>query len=180
MEDIRLRQVLVKLEASQIQATLIKAGLYLTGFELLRYDVVNRTKDFFLVGFQEKGFTHSPEYDQKVRTLDSDIFVASAKWLVTVGAVTADQAEELAEIRRHRNEIAHELPKLLVDPSFHLSPALLERCRYFVDLLGRFWGSIEADTSPDFAEGEIDYEGIKSGSALLMDLIWDAAHGPAA
>jgi len=177
MDDIRLRQVLTKLEVSAIQGTLVRAGLYLAGFELLRSDVVSRTKDFFLAGFDERGLTYSPEYE-KVRALDADIYVASAKWLVTVGAVTAAQTEELVQIRRHRNEIAHELPKLLVDPAFHLSPALLERCRYFVDLLGRFWGGVEADTSPDFADGEIDYESIKSGSSLLMDLIWAAVHEP--
>src|SRR5688572_21629831 len=112
MDDIRLRQVLTKLEVSAIQGTLVRAGLYLAGFELLRSDVVSRTKDFFLAGFDERGLTYSPEYE-KVRALDADIYVASAKWLVTVGAVTAAQTEELVQIRRHRNEIAHELPKLL-------------------------------------------------------------------
>ncbi|MBO0518321.1 hypothetical protein, partial [Streptomyces beijiangensis] len=69
------------------------------------------------------------------------------------------------------HEIAHELPKLLVDPDFEVRTDLLAAAVECVRCLGVFWGSIEADANPDFDGQEIDYDSIKSGPYLLMEYL---------
>ena len=177
MDELSIRRITEKLEPQAIRSTMIRAGLYLAAFELLSAEVVDKVKAFFVMGFDQHGYTYSPDYATKVLSLDRNIYNASCKWLVTVEAVTTEQATELQAIRVHRNLIAHELPKLLIDPSIHLNPWLLERCRFYIGLLGRFWGGIEADTNPDFAGAAIDYKAIKSGTSLLMDYIWEIVDG---
>ncbi len=42
-----------------------------------------------------------------------------------MGALTRDQADLLEEVHKHRHDIAHELPKVLVDPDFEVNVGLL-------------------------------------------------------
>jgi hypothetical protein len=177
VDELAFRRTAQKLEAEQLRVTLIQAGLYLVAFELLKNDVVDRTKGFFQLGFDSGGLIYSPDYQSKVLSLAPNKFDASARWLVTVDALTADQADELIELRQHRNEIAHELPNLLIDPSVHFSPDRLARCRFYVDLLGLFWGRILVDTDPAYDGREVEDSAIKSGTSLLLDHIWAAVHG---
>ena len=158
MESCEWKCALAKLERSQSRSTIVRAGLYLTAFELLHHDVVEKTQGFFLQGFTSDGWTYSPRCYAKVTPLDRNLFDASAKWLAKAGAWTAVGCGEVIEIRRHRNQIAHVLPKLLIDPGAHLSTWMLERCRFYIGVLGRFWGAIEVDTDRRFDGVEVDYQ----------------------
>ena len=52
--------------------------------------------------------------------------------------------------------------------------AATEQCTW---ALGVFWGSIEVMTDLDFAGEDVDYQGIKSGSFLLMEYLVSIADG---
>lgn len=86
-------------------------------------------------------------------------------------ALTAEEVATLEEIYQHRQEIAHELPKLLVDPDFEVRSDLLVAAIECARKLGVFWGSIEVDTDPQWDGKDVDYDGIKSGPYLLMEYL---------
>lgn len=68
-----------------------------------------------------------------------------------------------------RNEVAEELPKLLIDPASALNTDLLSQMNTLIGVLGRFWAQIEFDTDEDLAGRDVHDLAVKSGSELLME-----------
>lgn len=153
--------------------TLTRAGCFLSAYELIKSEVVDKVHDFFWCGFQDgKHLYDEVKYQQSVLSRNPrSRYRASCAWLVEMKALTAEQVATLEQIHAHRQEIAHELPKLLVDPDFEVKADLLLAAVEVVRCLGVFWGSIEVDTSPDWDGKEVDYDGIKSGSYILMEYL---------
>src|SRR5687768_12192121 len=107
--------MLKKLEPENIRANLVRAGLYLAGWEMLKTEVQDKVKAFYLIGFDENGFTYSDDYEKRVLARHKSRFLASVLWLVEAGALTEADADQLRALREYRNEVAHELPKMLVE-----------------------------------------------------------------
>jgi hypothetical protein len=163
-----------KLAPESVATTLIRAGCFLSAYELIKPEIIDSVHEFFWRGFDEgKHLYDDARYEQAVLSLHprKNKYLASCAWLVDAHALTEGQVATLAEIQTHRHEVAHELPKLLVDPDFEVRIDLLAEAVEIVRCLGVFWGSIEADTNPDFDGQEVDYDGIKSGSYLLMEYL---------
>lgn len=181
MEDMEQR-LNAKLAPESVAITLIRAGCFLSAYELIKPQIIDSVHEFFWCGFNEGEHLYDEvRYEQAVLSLNprKNKYLASCAWLVSMNALTDEQVATLAEIRTHRHEIAHELPKILVDPDFEVRTDLLAQAVEVVRCLGVFWGSIEADTNPDFDGQEIDYDGIKSGSYLLMEYLASIAGVPA-
>lgn len=159
-----------KLAPESVATTLMRAGCFLSAYELIKPQIIDSVHDFFWCKDGSHVYNEA-QYARNVLSLGANKYLASCAWLVKMDALTDEQVATLAEIRTHRNEVAHELPKLLVDPDFEVRTELLAEAVEIVRRLGVFWGSIEADTNPDFDDREIDYEGIKSGSYLLMEYL---------
>ncbi|MEV0534733.1 hypothetical protein [Kitasatospora sp. NPDC050463] len=170
MDHERLRQ---KLAPESVMITLVRAGSFLSAYELIKSEIVEKVHGFFWNGFQDGHHTYDEaRYQQSVLVRNpKNRYAASCDWLVEMGALTAEQVTTLGAIQKHRHEIAHELPKLVIDPDFEVRTDLLLAAAEVVRRLGVFWGSIEADTNPDFDGTEVDYDGIKSGSYLLMEYL---------
>lgn len=153
--------------------TLTRAGCFLSAYELIKSEIVDKVHDFFWRGFEDgKHLYDEVRYQQSVLAHNpKSKYRASCAWLVEMNALTAEQVVALEEIHAHRQEIAHELPKLLIDPDFEVRTDLLLAAAECVRSLGVFWGSIEVDTDMDWDGKEVDYDGIKSGSYLLMEYL---------
>jgi hypothetical protein len=162
---------LKKLEPRSIQATLMRAGLLLTGWELLENEIVVKVRDFFWTDFDKSGHKYDERYEREVLTRSKHRFEASLLWLVEMSALTSVQADSIRAMREHRNKVAHQLPTLLVDPGEEISPHPLEQMREALKRLAVFWGRIEVDANPDYDNREIDHEEIESGSSLLMNYL---------
>jgi len=171
----RLREKLEKkLGGDEVSLTLLRAGHFLVAYELLKGEIVERVHDFYLVGFDEKGRTYSASYDTEVAALDKDKFRASCQWLMNHDVLSEVDVEAALRIRKHRHVVAHELPRLLIDPDAAIDFSLIVEAHRLVGVLGRFWGRVEVDINPDFDDREVNYEGIKSMPMLLMDHILTA------
>ncbi|MBK3640475.1 hypothetical protein [Streptomyces sp. MBT33] len=162
-----------KLAPETVATTLMRAGCFLSAYELIKPQIIDSVHDFYWCGFKDGEHQYDEaRYARDVVSLNPrSKYLASCAWLVDANALTDEHVATLAEIRAHRNEVAHELPKLLVDPDFEVRVDLLADAVEIVRRLGVFWGSIEADTNPDFDGQEIDYDGIKSGPYLLMEYL---------
>lgn len=159
------------LSPENVKLALVRAGTFLTGYELVKTSIVDGVKDFFLTGFNEEGPTYSPNYATEVLPLGKGTFRASVAWLVARGALSAEQAGQLDAISDHRHEIAHELARLLVDPKSSIDTSQLSALIDVLHSLDIFWGTIELETSEGFDPDQIDYQGIRSGWGLLLDYL---------
>lgn len=169
LDEDRLR---AKVQPEAIGTTMLRAACFLAGWELIKAEVEDKVRGFYLTGFDESGLTYDEaSYRTHVLSRDRQRFKASSSWLVASGGLTSEQADLLEIIRHHRNEVAHELPRLLVDPDFEVRTDLLIASLDCLRSLGIFWGSIEVDTNPDIDGREVDYGGIKSMSFMLMEYL---------
>jgi hypothetical protein len=163
-----------KLLPESVALSLMRAATMLTGWEFIHSNIVTAVKDFFIVGFDEKGYLYDDGYERSVLSKvgkGSTIFDASTAWLVDLEALTQDDVSLLREIRAHRNDIAHEMAKYLVDPGQDVSVDLLLRARGIIQRLGQFWGQIDVDINPQFDDQDVAREEIKSGQSLLFDYV---------
>lgn len=151
----------------------MRAGAFLCAYELIRPEVVDKLREHYWCGIEDgKHVYDEAAYRREVLSRNpKSRYRASCGWLVEQGALTADQVATLEQIYEHRKEVAHELPKLLVDPDFEVRTELLAAAIECVRCLGVFWGSIDVDADPRWDGQDIDYNEIKSGSYLLMEYL---------
>lgn len=168
LDDAYAKRLQDKIQPENVATALVRAGAFLTGYELVKTAIIDQVKGFFLQGFDENGLVYSRDYEQKVLTLGKNPFEASLNWLIQMEALTQEQADALDAIRSHRHEIAHELPRFLVDPDADVSIERLVELRGIMRSLDRFWGGIDVDVNPDFEGVDVDRDNIVSGSGALL------------
>lgn len=92
------------------------------------------------------------------------------------GVLTGQDLERLDEIRRHRNEIAHELATFLVEESKEVQLDLLRDMRELIRKVDTWWIlSIEVPANEEFDDVEVTEEDVQSGQVLFLDLLLSVA-----
>jgi hypothetical protein len=168
----RKRQLELKLGPAEVKGNITNAGLFLIAFELLRSEIIDPIKGFYLVS---EGLESTPafqrEYSAEVLSLHENLFHASCLWLVNAKAFAAADMELALAIRKHRNRIAHDLPRLLTDPASSVDAELLKEAYRLLSLTGQYWGRLSVDINPVFDGSEVPDSEIMSGSMVLMSYI---------
>lgn len=140
--DVQLR----KLDPDVIRSNLVRAGLFLAGWELLKSEIQKKVREFYMVDLDD-GPISAQRYASQVLALDSGpetgkVFRASLLWLIDGGAISEIQAARIRQMREHRNEIAHELPKILVDADHAgIDVALVRELRDIIAKAGSVLGT---------------------------------------
>lgn len=139
MQDYAQR-LQAKISPENVAVELVRAGCFLTAYELIKTQVVDAVHDFFWCGFEDgNNLYDEATYQRDVRSRDpKSKYRASCLWLIEMQALTVEQVETLERIHAHRQEIAHELPELLVDPDFSVDVRLLADAIECVRALGVF------------------------------------------
>jgi hypothetical protein len=104
------------LNPESLKQNLLQGGLYLAAFEMLKDSIVGRPRDFFCCGFSDGSMVNdlsSPRYESEVRSLHKHPFTASALWWHKQGAISDEDLDLLRQIREHRDQIAHNMPKMI-------------------------------------------------------------------
>lgn len=161
-----------------LQHNLIVASLYLVAFELLQTSIVDRPGAFFAseVKLTDSGRIKgkpTARYTANVLSLDpKHPFNASCLWLVSMGAISEDERLQIEAIRRHRNEVAHELPIFVVEADRVIDLGRLEQIRALLLKIERWWVlEVDVPTNPDFDGQTITAEDISPGPVLFLDFI---------
>jgi hypothetical protein len=164
-----------KLLPESLMNTLMRASTLLTGWEFIKSDITQGVKGFFSRGFDENGIRYDMRYERDIQSKvvrgSVSIFDASLAWLVDMDALTSADIDLIRRVRDHRNEVAHELSKYLVDPSAEVNVDLLFQVRDVIRRLGQFWGQFTFAANSDFDGQDVKPEDIHSGSSLLYDYI---------
>lgn len=154
-----------------LRFNLLMASLYLSAFEILRTSVTERIESFFTFGY-ENGHTQRDDEYQKVVALHSSPFQASLLWLQQNDAITIDDIQMIDEIRRHRNDLAHQLPRFLSDVNRNINIENFENIRYLLKKIEIWWiREVDIPTNADFDGVEVKDEDIQPGSVIVLDAI---------
>jgi hypothetical protein len=163
-------QLTAKLSHEGMTRTLIRAGALLSAYELIKLQIVDGVSDFYWSGrMNGDKKEYYPDYQTDVVDRDKSLYRASAAWLVESDALTPEDAVVLEKIHEHRNEIAHELPKILIDPDFDVNASLLVDATIVLRRLDVFWGRMSMDIDHARSEDiEVADKDIWEGPSLLM------------
>jgi hypothetical protein len=161
------------LNPDELKANLARASVYLCSYELLKSAVIGKPRWFFSPWYPRDG-EDSPDYKAEVTALcPKDPFHASCLCLRKMNAIDDADVGWIERIRRHRNDIAHELPKYLIDPQFEVNMQLLDTIHFLVGKIERWWLR-EVEMLADPAVPDAD---IKSGITLAIELMHMIIHG---
>ena len=169
------------LNPDSLKSNLIVASMFLAAYESLRASVIDQLKDFFCVGFDQNGFNYSPDYESKVLSKHKSPLRASLLWLKDMDVVTGSDLDRVDRIRKHRNEIAHDLPRFITESDSDVNvPLIVDICE-MVAKIDQWWiREVEIPTNPDFTPEQldsIDYAGVTSGRMMFLRMMLEIATG---
>ena len=164
-----------------LQGNLIVASLFLASYELLRSSIIDQRRDFYICGFNAHGETVSPNYQAKVISRDKSPLRASLLWLKEAQVIDDSDIDRIQQIRAQRNEIAHNLVKLIGSSGAEIDTELFEAIFDLVAKVDRWWiREVELECNPEFdgIDGrDIPDAEIHSGRMIALTLLIGVATG---
>lgn len=166
------------LDPEMLRGNLVSASIFLAAYEILKTAIVDRIKTFFTNGFDENGFTVDEEYVVKVRSLDKSELRASLLWLRSMDVIDDSDMQRFDQIRKHRNEIAHELFKFATSPDNEIQIELLQALIQLLAKIERWWiREVELPSDSDYDGRDIADEDIQPASLIFLQMMIDIAVG---
>lgn len=160
------------LNPDRLKNNLMLASLYLSAYELLKAAIIDNISSFFATDYVNGKPVKNYQYHDEVTKVDKDLLRASCSWLIKVGAITLHDIEEIQAIRKHRNEIAHELPKLLGDSELNLKLDYFVRIRELLGKIELWWvRNFDIPANSDFDGIEIEDSEIHPGRVIMLDYV---------
>jgi hypothetical protein len=165
-------------DPKRLQQNLLLGALYLATFEVLKTIIIDDLVSFFAFGeFDQEGRPkktgrYKAERDKHGFKQHRDEYKAACLWLKDADAIDDGECNRLLAVREHRNQIAHELPSVLLDSKLEVDVGLLVVARNFIHKLDRWWFEyVEMDINPEFHGKTIDELGFASGRMIYIDHI---------
>ena len=164
------------LNPDAIKSNLILSALYLVAYELLKAAIIDNIRDFFSFEYRDGKATPDKQYEDEVIRVHKDLLYASCLWLRRNDVITESEVEEIENIRRHRNQVAHELPKLLGDTNLNLNVGYFLRIRELLEKIEVWWvKNVDIPVNPDFDRVEVNEKDIRPGTVIALDYVISVA-----
>jgi len=165
------------LDSGQMRGNLQAASLFLVAYELLKQAIVDEIGESYALEMDEDGkWIPSQVYSREVISLDrrkrKDVVYASCLWLRGEGGITDADIRKFRKIRRHRNEIAHELIKYLSSSSHEINTQLFADMFELLAKIDRWWiVNFHVPANPRFDGKQIREGDVQSGRMMVLGLI---------
>lgn len=166
------------LDPDVVRPSLFMATMFITTFEILKNSIVDRIHDFYSIGWSREGVTVSPTYKAEVLSRDKSPVYASLSWLHENQVIDDNDLKIFDQLKSTRNLVAHQLFDVVTGQvvSNHT-----EQFQVLVELLRKievWWVvNVELATDPDYADTEIDEEGIVPGAVLSLQMLLEVVSG---
>ena len=158
---------------------ILKAAVYIAGFEALKDSIVSGIRDFFWEGFDESGDIVDPKYQSNILTRNRSPVYARLDWLKEMKAIDDGDVSAFNRVKVCRNTLAHKLFTAVAEDGL---PGDFEQC--FTDMVAllrkiEVWWIVQVDmtTDPDYDGSDIDENKIVPGPVMGMQLLVDIALG---
>ena len=166
------------LDPEVVKPSLFMATIFITTFEILKNSIVDRIRDFYLIGWSKEGNTVSPEYADEVLSRNKSCVYASLNWLLENQVIDESDLATFELLKKTRNLLAHRLFEVVTGQAE--SPHQ-QQFTILVELLRKievWWVvNVEIPTNPDYADEEIDEAGIVPGAILSLQMLLQVASG---
>ena len=164
------------LDPDKLKSNLILASIYLIAFETLKSSaIINHVKGLYLFSLPPKDEEKEKYREKVLKHSSKGEFNACCLWLLREGAIDNDDLSKIESIRKHRNEVAHELPKFVSTIEFDIN---LKRIKdiYLITRKIDTWWLRNIDPPLDENLNEIPLEDvpdseITSGNSIFLELV---------
>ena len=164
------------LNSDAIKSNLILSALYLAAYELLRDAIIDNIRNFFIIEYKDGKVIRDKQYDDEVIKVNKDLLYSSSLWLQHNGVITENEVEEIKNIRKHRNQIAHELPKVLSESDLNLNAGYFRRIRELLEKIEVWWiKNVDIQINTNFYSIEIDEKDILPSRVIALDHVISVA-----
>jgi hypothetical protein len=166
------------LHPETLRGNLLVISLYIAAYELFKTSIIEKPETFYSTGFNKDGIIISDKYKIEVLALSKSRLYASLLWLKEMGAIDNSDIETFDGIRKHRNEVTHELVDFLANNNRNFD---YSKFQALIELLGRIerWWFInfEVAIDPEILPDGADSEEVISGRMVSIKLMLDIALG---
>lgn len=167
------------LHPETLKTNIITASIFSMAFEMLKSSIIEKIEGFFTNGFNENGMIVSPEYKEKVLTLNRSPLYASLKWLQNMDAIDDKDLERFEHIKKCRNTLAHEM---LTFASSGVDFDVAEAFEEMIGLLRKieiwWFENLEMAINPEAYPEDLDLEQVVPGPVWSLQMLIDVALGP--
>jgi hypothetical protein len=157
------------LSEKELTRVLTYAGFILVAFELAKSMIVNPIKVFYEHVTFVEGMPFK-SYEEDVLSRHKYQFEATLLYLKDfMESIDSEDVLTLQTLRRHRNDLAHDLPNILgtLDLEHHLP--LLEKADRVLFKLSNYLTYMEIGSDPAFKNKGIDWDTIKGPEYMLFE-----------
>ncbi len=167
------------LHPKTLKTNIITASIFSMAFEMLKSSVIKKIEGFFTNGFDENGIIVSPEYREKVLSLNRSPLYSSLKWLQNMNAIDDRDLERFEHVKNCRNTLAHEM---LTFASSGVDFEVAEAFDDMIELLRKieiwWFENLEMAIDPDAYPKDLDLEQVIPGPVWSIQMLIDVALGP--
>jgi len=161
-----------------LRENLMSSSVYISSYEMCREFIVSKPKDFFTDNWGVDGETLSDEYLDDVMCFDKSPLKASLLWFKEQGAIDDQDIIKFDLARMHRNEIAHNMPMFISDPSHEVNGQTFSSLLEVTHKIGVYWVlNYELSLNPDYDGQEVDEKGIQIGTIMMINMMRQIAFG---
>jgi hypothetical protein len=166
------------LHPETLKTNIITASIFSMAFEMLKSSIIEKIENFFTNRFDENGMFVSPEYKEKVLSLNRSPLYASLKWLQDLNAIDDNDLERFEHAKRCRNTLTHEM---LTFTSSGVDFNVAEAFEEMVGLLRKieiwWFENLEMAIDPEAYPEDIDLDQVIPGPVWSLQMLIDVALG---
>jgi len=159
------------LTEEELTRNLTYAGFILVEFELLKSMIVNPIKVFYqdTTFGEEMPFT---SYEEDVLTRHKNQFEACLLYLSDfMEVINSEDILSIQALRKHRNDLAHDLPNMLSKLNIKDHFPLLEKIDKALFKLSNYRAYIEIGSDPEFQNKGVDWNTVKGPEYELFETV---------
>lgn len=161
-----------------LKKNIITASVHSMAFEMLKSSIEDKIREFYTNGFDENEVIVSKDYKNKVLKLHRSRIYASFEWLKQHDAIDDADIKTFERIKRHRNELTHELFKFTSDGcTFDIA----ESFNNIVELLRKielwWFVNLEMATDPENYPSDLNLDDVVPGRLWSLQMLINTALG---
>jgi hypothetical protein len=167
------------LDPEFLKNNLLNVSMFVLVYEMFKDSVIKNPKTFFCLGIGSRKDIVSDDYNEEVKKLHpKDIFHASCLWFQKLEALDETDIKTIEVIRKHRNDIVHELPKYIGTAENNININLFHKLCELMSKIDKWWIlNYEVPINSDFDNQEITEDDVQSGNMILLSLISNILEG---
>jgi hypothetical protein len=161
-----------------LKPSLIIYSIFITVFEILKQQVVERIKYFYVDGFIGDKLIINENYNKEVLSRHKNTLYASLDWHLEKGIISKEDIELFHELRKQRNKLAHEMTTVIFEGNNDSIIVNLERMINLLKKIELWWivnVGIPTDPYINTDIDDMDIEHIIPGSIMMIQLLLEIA-----